>query len=1696
MADNKKKNISYKSFFANLLNNKGVAEFRKRSSDFFKKASKRVSLFVKKFGERSKLFLRKIYKNITNRDFWCNIKDKIISLLKHAGRFFTKQINVVKTNMNIWNDRRKQTAKERSDERIARRRREYEDKKKLIEDQKLVDEAMQKVDKVYKRSDVAENIEETHEKKLSAKIVAALMVGVSAVSLFFKKNFAKIKGVFSKKNDTTVERTGEILKQPEATDEIERTDSINSDAIFENDIWTNKPGEPNDSDLTVVSTKRTGSFMCVEDSGEETSVVKKHADEKTLYEDDPFFAVTLDNRHLKKRASNKHNIAKDKVGKEDEEKYSVWVRDRRPFFLVSIGVSVFKAVLLLVVLAGFAGIGVAFGVLRAYVASAPELSVEKIENNAQTSFIYDSQGELLYEYYNLENRSWASADEIPTLLKYAVVASEDESFFEHDGFNFKRIVASLIGNLTGSSYAGGSTITQQVLKLTLLTTQQTYKRKMQEIYLAYQLEQQYTKEEILEWYMNIMPMGGLLYGVKSAAEDYFGKELSELTLRECAVLAGMTQAPTMYNPRASMKSIEDGGYGEVGRKRLYARANYVLTQMYAVGFIDENEYIEALFDTEDMESEQLVVAPYSPNYTYEHKYYVEYVLDELVKRIMEANNWEGETGKEQARSVIRSGGLKIYTALNQETQTAVENAVYSFKEWPPLANPSQSVSVGGVEQPQCATIVIDNSTGYLAAIVGGKTEPTARLMLNRAYQSVLPIGSSIKPISVYAPALDQGVLGNMIIENIPAPIDGWVSELGYPVNSDGEQSYHGPTSISFALAKSMNIPTARILIERLGVNRSIAYLKALGFSESVLEFSPSVLALGSTGGYLIDSVAAFATLANEGVYREPLSILKILDKSGNEIFSYEMQEHRKVFKKSTVYIITQWLHRAASKPESALQIDLSVNPGIEVAGKTGTNEKRRGIGYIGYTKYYTCGVWLGHDDFNPEFAVGVSAMFHATPFWQAIMNSIHKNLESTKIYDDIPDDVVQVTICPISGKLPNGDLCSHDTYVSDETSDRYYKHELKTEYFIKGTEPTEICDMHVAVKYCKKTGMIATEYCGDDCEDGIAVILPEKSEYLKLIGGKYEYRLHMYFPTYFVNDVPYRAKMVEENVKDKDGKDTGKTEWVYGGQLVGTDCYCKYHTKETQDLIHKKELLTEETEVLIKEINKKLKEEKYSENIGLLQIEQLNTAIEYLNSCLNKPVYGDDKDLVFDLSEAQKAYDALKSLSETIFKRVDEVLKQKGMYEITVNDLIKSINTKLNNIDYAVVITGKELIDLTDRIKELRNAFDAPAYPILDKEDPSIVLVECFDAEVLVAEYDSLKKHSKELFEILDRRIAEQVVERDPNAKSPYADADTTEIINALNSKNALMIDAKTGRIVAYKNDLQRIYPASLTKIMSILVAYEYMVDNNININNTYVTITADIVERVEAEDAASAGFVEGERVCIRDLFYGAIVSSGADAIWALAEYCADNETMFVSLMNKRAASLGLRNTHFVTSTGLHDPNHYSTLRDVAVIFARALEYDFLRTVVETQSYTYPKTNKQIMRMVRSSLTNRRTDYNSDLTASEIEGAIKFGGVVGYTKEANYCLATYITAENGDIYITVTANCELSASSVADYVMMYRDYLREEDPVDPPVTPVDPPVDPVDPPVDPVDQPEDPNVPPENADNTVNQENAGNTHSN
>ena len=722
-------------------------------------------------------------------------------------------------------------------------------------------------------------------------------------------------------------------------------------------------------------------------------------------------------------------------------------REKDKNFILSVIMSTAKMLVIIVLMIGIGGAGLLAGIAKAWIDTVPELDLDAVRTQNQTSFVYDRYGNLITEYKGSENRIYASLDEVPEDLIHAVISTEDARFFEHRGVDIKRIGGALINNITGGRTQGASTITDQLVKLTLLSSDQTYKRKLQEAYLALQLEDVLTKDEILEAYLNEIYLGGSSYGVKIAAMDYFGKDLDELTLRECACIARIIRNPYQNNPRRCY-------YINNTAADLEARVDWVLGEMYKNEYITKDEYEQAL-------SERLNVLEHSTaasNAMYDNAYYVEYAIYDVVTKMLRVENLEDTTANRRAmENKLRNGGYKIYTSLDPEVQKAVQEVVTNYGGYPSMRYSSDSItsaSLGGGEyleviQPQAAAVVMDWSTGEIIAMIGGRAEPIQKKMFNRAYQSSMPIGSSIKPLAVYGPAFDLGYSPGTPVLNLPINIRQWDSELGYPQNYSAN-SYNGVESMRTAMNKSHNTATAQALYEYVTVENSVVYLLKLGVSSESILATGSGLALGSSGITMLELTGAYSAIANMGLYQEPYAFRQVVNPDGTVYIDVnQVQEKRQVFKQSTAWLVTDVLKGCVATGGTGTR---AVWGNMEVAGKTGTNSNNIGVTFAGFTGYYACSVWIGSDYYKP-LTTDATGGSYAAPFWAAIMKTVHEVTGKTENKSLLPKSATSVGLitaeaCGVSGMKPTK-YCYSD-----------HRYDVTTDYYLSGTEPTQACNMH------------------------------------------------------------------------------------------------------------------------------------------------------------------------------------------------------------------------------------------------------------------------------------------------------------------------------------------------------------------------------------------------------------------------------------------------------------------------------------------------------------------------------------------------------------------------------------------------------------------------------------------------------------
>lgn len=758
-------------------------------------------------------------------------------------------------------------------------------------------------------------------------------------------------------------------------------------------------------------------------------------------------------------------------------------RTKKPNFVLSVAAATIRLSFIIALCVGLALLGAVIGIAKAFVDTAPTLDLAALDAQDKTSFIYDSEGNLITDYKGTEDRIMVSIDEIPEMLQNAFIAVEDARFYEHNGVDVKRIVGALVANFTSGSTQGGSTITQQLIKQTVLSSEQSYKRKLQEAYLAMELETRYTKKQILESYLNTIFLGGSYYGVRVAAYGYFGKELDQLTLRECAMLAGLTRSPNYYNPRSNFytRNTEGSNTPDITNNR----TDYVLRQMRENGLITAQQYNAAL----DRSTASVLEKSPASTDMYAYPHYVEYAISDVVDTFLDLNGLEDTSANRYAmENKLRTGGYSVYLCLDTEIQEIVEDTLANWSDYPRLRDPSdkvyQSRNADGtyteIEQPQAAACVFDYRTGELKAIVGGRYKPTTRKTLNRASGMTMPVGSSIKPLTVYAPAIDLGASPASIAYNMPVPISGWKDSSGkdsWPKNYGGG-GYKGPQSFRSALRNSYNTAAAQILMTYVGVSRSVEYLHLMGIPDKNINADPFGLALGSSGITPVQMAVAFGTIANKGVYQQPLSFSRIVDSNGNVVVDmHQQQDRHQVFKPSTAYLVVDMLKEAV---QSGTGTKAKISSQV-VAGKTGTNSDSKGVFFAGMTGWYSASVWIGHDNYKAlsSKATGGNA---AAPLWQSFMEKIHKakNLDSREIIDGTPSDynLVRVTTCGVSGQLAT-DACYNDV--------NGYK--TITDYWSADSVPTAYCSMHKSVSICTESGLLATDYCPSYSVESRGIVL-------------------------------------------------------------------------------------------------------------------------------------------------------------------------------------------------------------------------------------------------------------------------------------------------------------------------------------------------------------------------------------------------------------------------------------------------------------------------------------------------------------------------------------------------------------------------------------------------------------------------------
>ena len=753
-------------------------------------------------------------------------------------------------------------------------------------------------------------------------------------------------------------------------------------------------------------------------------------------------------------------------------------------------VRLFKALLICIILAAVVGVAGGGLFIKKIIDDPPHVSASDVKPKGFTTFVYADDGSTEIERFvsSGSNRVYKSIDEIPKDLQHAFVAIEDERFYKHNGIDLQGIArAAVVGIARGGNFTeGASTLTQQLIKNNVFpnfTKEKTFydkfQRKIQEQYLALQIEKKMDKSEIIESYLNTINLGQNCLGVQAASQRYFGKDVSDLTLSECAVIAGITQSPSTYDPITHPDNNK-------------VRRNKVLKNMLEQDYISQKQYDEALADDVYARIQTTNTASQADN-TY--SYFVDALAQQVIQDLKDQLGYTDT----QAYNAVYSGGLSIYSTQNQTMQQICDEEANDDSNYPGLKEygldyaltvtradgstenygsnniknyvketygkdqgllySSEDAARAMVEewkatiaregdtyderititpQPQSSITIMDQKTGQVKAMVGGRGEKASSLGLNRAYQgSKRQPGSTFKILAAYAPALDS------CDKTLATTIDDepYTLKSGQVLRNANKQ-YGGTTTLREGIKRSINVVAVK-LSDEITQELGYEYCQKFGISTLVKnktingkvfdDSTSQTLALGgiTEGVYNYEMCAAYATIANGGEYNKPTLYSKVVDHDGNVLLDGTGESHT-VIKDSTAYLLTSAMEDVVnSGTGTACQL-----PNMPVAGKTGTTTSNKDLWFCGFTPYYTCAVWGGYDD-NKECNYDTSFRFR---LWKGIMSRIHENLEEKDF--KVPSSVERKSICTITGKLAGSGCPSI------------------TEYFAKDTLPTETCSGH------------------------------------------------------------------------------------------------------------------------------------------------------------------------------------------------------------------------------------------------------------------------------------------------------------------------------------------------------------------------------------------------------------------------------------------------------------------------------------------------------------------------------------------------------------------------------------------------------------------------------------------------------------
>ena len=772
-----------------------------------------------------------------------------------------------------------------------------------------------------------------------------------------------------------------------------------------------------------------------------------------------------------------------------------------------IGVLVGKIAMVALAALVIVGGCMAYGMIRGVLDAAPDIDEIDATPTGYLTTVLDNQGNVTATLVaSGANRVYVTLDEIPVDLQHAFVAIEDERFYEHNGIDLKGIARAGVTAIKNKDFSqGASTITQQLLKNNVFTgwtsessMAEKLERKIQEQYLAIQPEKKQDKDWILENYLNTINLGQNSLGVQAASERYFSKDVSDLTLSECAVIAAITQNPSRFNPVS---------HPEENQKR----ASEVLKKMLEQGYINKQEYESALADdvydrikivnaensssditsyfvdalTDQVIEDLMGVKGYTEAEAYKALYQggltiystqdpdIQEICDSEVNNpdnygssphkisfsyrltVVHADDSYSNYSEQTMRSFYSSGG-SVYS-LNFDSEEEAQAAIDQYRE--AVLLPGDEIvgeSVTFTVQPQASMTVIDQSTGEVKALVGGRGDKSASKTLNRATGTTRQPGSTFKILASYAPALDTGEFTLASVQD-DAPFN-YNNAAHTPVNNY-DHTYRGYTTVREAIIRSVNIVAVKTLTD-IGTTTGFDKLLDFGFTTLVEQDNTQALALGgiTNGVKNLELTAAYASIANGGVYIKPRFYTQILDHQGNILIDNTPQT-REVLQPTTAWLLTDAMKDVMTAP-GGTGAPAYFGDSMTQAGKSGTTSDNRDALWAGFTPYYTCVVWGGYDDNST-----LSYTTYPKLLWKAVMSRIHEGLENRDFVQ--PSGIVTAVACRKSGKLAIDGLCNLDIRGSMASS----------EYFAEGTVPEETCDHHALATVCSASNMLATTSC-------------------------------------------------------------------------------------------------------------------------------------------------------------------------------------------------------------------------------------------------------------------------------------------------------------------------------------------------------------------------------------------------------------------------------------------------------------------------------------------------------------------------------------------------------------------------------------------------------------------------------------------